>query len=135
MNHLPLIIKREYLNKVKNKSFIIMTFLSPIIMVALFALIAYLTQLNNDKVRTISVLDESNLFVSEFISTEDTKYDILTDISLIDAKKLVQESENYGLLYIPKGDSIDAIADKIKFYSEDSPSLIIMQKIESRNQC
>jgi ABC-2 type transport system permease protein len=108
-----------------------MTFLSPLIMVALFALIAYLTQLNNDKVRVISVLDESNLFASEFKSTENTKYDILINISLDDAKKIVQESENYGLLYIPKGDGIDAIADKIKFYSEDSPSLIVMEKIES----
>lgn len=130
MNHLSLITKREYLNKVKNKSFIIMTFLSPLIMVALFALIAYLTQLNNDKVRVISVLDESNLFASEFKSTENTKYDILINVTLDDAKKIVQESENYGLLYIPKADSIDALADKIKFYSEDSPSLIVMEKIE-----
>ena len=130
MNHLSLITKREYLNKVKNKSFIIMTFLSPLIMVALFALIAYLTQLNNDKVRTISVLDESSLFASEFKSTENTKYDILINVTLDDAKKIVQESENYGLLYIPRADSIEAIADKIKFYSEDSPSLIVMEKIE-----
>jgi len=101
-------------------------------MVALFALIAYLTQLNNDKVRTISVLDESNLFASEFKSTENTKYDILLNVSLEDAKKIVQESENYGLLYIPKADSIDALADKIKFYSEDSPSLIVMDKIEDK---
>jgi len=132
MNHLSLITKREYLNKVKNKSFIIMTFLSPLIMVALFALIAYLTQLNNDKVRIISVLDESSLFASEFKSTESTKYDILTSVTLEDAKKIVQESENYGLLYIPKADSIEAIADKIKFYSEESPSLIVMEKIEAR---
>ena len=36
MNHLPLIIKREYLTKVRNKSFILMTFLSPLIMIGLF---------------------------------------------------------------------------------------------------
>ncbi|HHC79366.1 MAG TPA: ABC transporter permease [Flavobacteriia bacterium] len=132
MNHLPLIIKREYLNKVKNKSFIIMTFLSPLIMVGLFALIAFLTQLNNDKVRTISILDESKLFVSQFKSTDKTKYDILTNVSLEDAKKIVQESKNYGLLYIPKADSIDALADKIKFYSEDSPSLMTMEEIERK---
>ncbi len=109
-----------------------MTFLSPLIMVAVFALVAYLTQLNNDNVRVISVLDESKLFESEFKSTANTKYDVLTDISLDDAKKIVQEAENYGLLYIPKADSIDAIADKIMFYSEDSPSIIVMEKIENR---
>jgi len=109
-----------------------MTFLSPLIMVAIFALVAYLTQLNNDSIRVISVLDESKLFESEFKSTANTKYDVLTNISLEDAKKIVQEAENYGLLYIPKADSIDAIADKIMFYSEDSPSIIVMEKIENR---
>jgi len=109
-----------------------MTFLSPLIMVAVFALVAYLTQLNNDNVRTISVLDESKLFEAEFKDTENTKYDVLTGINLVVAKKIVEEAENYGLLYIPKGDSIDAIADKIMFYSEDSPSIIVMEKIESK---
>ena len=132
MNHLGLITKREFLNKVKNKSFILMTFLSPLIMVGVITLVVYLTQLNNDKVRTISVLDESKLFANEFVSTDNTKYDILEAIDLETAKTLVQEAENYGLLYIPKGDSIDAIADKIKFYSEDSPSLIVMDRIEDK---
>jgi len=132
MNHLGLITKREFLNKVKNKSFILMTFLSPLIMVGVITLVVYLTQLNNDKVRTISVLDESKLFANEFVSSDNTKYDILQGIDLETAKALVQEAENYGLLYIPKGDSIDAIADKIKFYSEDSPSLIVMDKIEDK---
>lgn len=59
MNHLPLIIKREYLTKVKNKSFIVMTVLSPLIIIALISVVTYLSQLNNDKVRIITVLDES----------------------------------------------------------------------------
>lgn len=132
MNHLGLITKREFLNKVKNKSFIIMTFLSPLIMVALIALISYLTQLNNDSVKTISVLDESGLFANEFKSTKSTKYDILTNLSLEDAKKVVREAENYGLLYIPEADSVDELSDKIKFFSEDSPSLLVMDRIEDR---
>ena len=61
MNHLPLIVKREYLTKVKNKSFIVMTFLSPMIFIVLIAVVAYLSQVNKDKVRVISVLDESEL--------------------------------------------------------------------------
>ena len=81
MNHLPLIIKREYLTKVKNKSFIIMTILSPIIMIALIAVVAYLSQLNNSKQRTISVLDESGLVESIFKSTENTNYVILNNSS------------------------------------------------------
>src|SRR5210317_1802944 len=92
MNHLLLIIKREYLNKVRNKSFIIMTFLSPLIMVGIFALVAYLSQLNNDKVKTISVLDESELFFNQFESTSTLKYEMLSGISLEDAKKITEEN-------------------------------------------
>lgn len=132
MNHLGLITKREFLNKVKNKSFIIMTFLSPIIMVGLIALISYLTQLNNDSIKVISVLDESELFANEFENTSGTKYDILKDLSLEDAKKLVRETENYGLLYIPNADNVDELSDKIKFFSKDSPSLLVMDRIEDR---
>lgn len=132
MNHLPLIIKREYLTKVKNKSFIIMTFLSPIIMIALFAVVAYLSQLNNNTERTISILDESG-FVSEiFKSTENTTYNILNNISLSDAKALVEENEEYGLLYISSGKDISEIEKTIKFYSEDTPSLTLITSLESK---
>lgn len=109
-----------------------MTFLSPLIFVAIFALIGFLTQLNNEGVRTISVLDESNLFAAEFENTENTKYDILTGVDLETAKKLVQDAENYGLLYIPPAAKVDDVADKIKFYSEESPSLVIMDNIEDK---
>lgn len=132
MNHLPLIIKREYLTKVKNKSFIIMTFLSPIIMIALFAVVAYLSQLNNNTERTISILDESG-FVSEiFESTENTTYIILNNISLSDAKALVEENEEYGLLHISSGKDISEIEKTIKFYSEDTPSLTLITSLESK---
>ncbi len=132
MNHLPLIIKREYLTKVKNKSFIIMTFLSPIIMMALFALVAYLSQLNNNKERTISILDESGFISEVFESTENTKYKILNNISLIEAKAIVEEKEEYGLLYIPSVNDISEIEKGIKFYSEDTPSLTLISSLESK---
>lgn len=132
MNHLPLIIKREYLTKVKNKSFIIMTILSPIIMIALIAVVAYLSQLNNNKIRTISVLDESGLVTEVFENTEHAKYNILNNVSLDDAKIIVEEAETYGLLYIPKQDNVDALVQNIKFYSKDSPSLSVMSSLESK---
>ncbi|MBU2940238.1 ABC transporter permease [Lacinutrix sp. C3R15] len=132
MNHLPLIIKREYLTKVKNKSFIIMTILSPIIFIALIAVVAYLSQLNNNKTRTISVLDASGLVTDIFQNTEHTTYNILNNVSLEEAKTIVEEAETYGLLYIPKQDSIAAMVKHIKFYSKESPSLSVMTGLESK---
>lgn len=132
MNHLPLIIKREYLTKVKNKSFIVMTILSPIIMMALFAVVAYLSQLNNNKERTISILDESGEISSIFTNTENTTYNILSNISLDEAKALVETNEEYGLLHVANGSDLDQIAKSIRFYSEDTPSLTLISSLESK---
>ncbi|NRB58513.1 MAG: ABC transporter permease [Winogradskyella sp.] len=132
MNHLPLIIKREYLTKVKNKSFIIMTFLSPLIMIALIAFVAYLSQVNNDKQRTISVLDETGYLDGVFKDTDNTKYSILNALDLETAMTLVKEKEDYGLLHIAKVDSLDLLVDNVKFYSEDSPSLSVISNLEGK---
>ncbi len=132
MNHLKLIIKREYLTKIKNKSFIMMTFLSPIIMIGLFTFIGYLTQLNKNKERTISILDESGLVSNVFKNTEHTTYNLLSNISLEDAKKQVKTNENYGLLHIAKNTDTTQIKNTISFYSEDSPSLSVISNLESK---
>ena len=132
MNHLPLIIKREYLTKVKNKSFIVMTILSPIIMIALISVVAYLSQLNNDKVRTITILDESGLVQNTFESSENTKYNVLQNMSLEDAKTITTETSSYGLLYIENPSDIATISNHIKFYSKESPSLTLISNLESQ---
>ncbi len=131
MNHLSLIIKREYYTKVKNKSFIIMTFLTPIIMVGVFSLVAYLFSLNKNTAREITILDESGYFGNNFESTEYTTYTYVSGKTLGEVKKQSEEEENYGLLYIPKADNIDAVAKQITFYSEDSPSPNLMIDIEN----
>ena len=99
-------------------------------MVALISLVAYLSQLNNDKVRTISVLDESGLFLNQFEDDDDLKFEMLSAIPLEEAKKNTQENEVYGLLYIPNNKNIDELAKSITFYSEDSPSLPVLSDIE-----
>ena len=131
MNHLPLIIKREYLAKVKNKSFILMTFLSPLIVVALLSLVAYLTSVNNEKVRTITVLDESGFLNETLVSTDQMIYEYLSDISLEEAKKVSIENNSYGLLHMPAF-ALDEVSSQIRFYSEESPSLSLISNLESK---
>jgi ABC-2 type transport system permease protein len=48
MNVLSLIIKREFIAKVRNKSFIVMTFLGPLLFVGMSFLIGYLSNMNKD---------------------------------------------------------------------------------------
>ena len=122
MNHLPLIIKREYLAKVKNKSFILMTFLTPLIMVGLIALVTYLTSVNNEKVRTISVLDQAGFLKGALVSNDYTIYHYLESMDLETAKTLSNQNNSYGLLYIPNH-PLDSVSTHIKFcllYTSDA---------------
>ena len=131
MNHLPLIIKREYLAKVKNKSFILMTFLSPLFIVALLSLIAYLISVNNEKVRTISVLDESGILSETLISSDQILYESLNGMDLEDAKTTSNSNKAYGLLHVPDL-ALEDVSEKIKFYSKESPSLSLISSLESK---
>ena len=108
MKHLGLIITREYLNKIRNKSFVVMTFLSPLLMAALISIVAYLSSVNNDTLKDIKVLDQSNYFGHLFEDKDQLRFEILPDMELEQAKTLAQATSAYGLLYIP---SVDSIAD------------------------
>ena len=130
MNHLPLIIKREYLTKVKNKAFLIMTILSPLIFIALIAVVAYLSQLNNDSQRHISVLDESGYLTDVFKDSKEIKYDILEGKQLEDAKQIVKTNDNYGLLYIEEINDLSDAKNKVQFYSKETPALSLISDLE-----
>ncbi|MDA9057040.1 ABC transporter permease [Flavobacteriaceae bacterium] len=131
MNHLPLIIKREYLTKVRNKSFILMTFLTPLIMIALFLFVGYLSSINNDTVRTIYVLDETDFLSESFKTNDQTIYNHLSEVDLETAKALANQEDAYGLLHIPNI-PLETVSGSIKFYSEESPSLSLISSLESK---
>ena len=63
MNKIFLILKREFLTRVKKKSFLIMTIASPLLIVLFYALIIYFTVngAGNEDVKTIFVNDGSGL--------------------------------------------------------------------------
>jgi ABC-2 type transport system permease protein len=131
MNHIPLIIKREYLSKVRKKSFIIMTILSPFIIAAIPILIGYLTSLNEDTVKSIYVLDESEFLSDSFLSNDQTIYTQLSEVDLETAKIISNKKEASGLLYIPSA-PIESVSSVIVFYSQESPSLSLISSLESK---
>ncbi len=130
MSVLSLIIKREYMARVRNKSFLIMTFLSPIIMVGMVFLISYLTQLNSDEKRTIALVDESGLFTGDFTNTDKTTYLNLTDQGFDMVRKLAKDENYYGVLHIPKNRA--SIAKEVKFYGQETPNFELVGDIERK---
>lgn len=130
MNNLNLIIHREYLARVRNKTFIVMTFLSPLILVGMFLLIAYLSMLNNSEERIIGIHDERGIFVEEFQDSEEIKYLDLSAISLEEATRLVREKNYHGVVHIPAiEDNVD-LAGSIRYFGKESPGLGTLKQIE-----
>lgn len=101
MNKTFLILKQEYLKRVKKKSFIVLTLLVPFLMVGMFALIIFLTINNDKKERTIGIYDESGLFLGEFKSETYTKYLFIDKQKYDQLKGGLKDAEYYALLYIP----------------------------------
>ena len=130
MNNLRLIIHREYLARVRNKTFIVMTFLSPLILVGMFSLVAYLSMLNNSETHTIAVKDDSGLFQGQFENKDEIDFVDVSATSLEDAKLLVKEKEYYGVLYIPDTQDNVELAKSIRFFGKEAPSIGILRQIE-----
>lgn len=130
MNKTLLIIQREYLARVKKKSFILMTFLVPGLILAMYAVI-YLIAANSDslnKVRDIKVIDESGVFAGKLKDHKNIRFST-SDQSLAEAKKAAKKNEDLFVLSIPKN-----YTDKnsVQIFSEKKPNFALVNEVETQ---
>ena len=129
MSVLSLIIKREFIAKVRNKSFIVMTFLGPLLIVGMTFLIAYLSSVNKGDIKTIGVHDRANVFVNDFKNSEDIKYVNLSNLSFDKAKDSSSNAFE-GLIYVPEVQNIEELATKTTYISDDSPKMDFLMNLQ-----
>ncbi|GAA4316066.1 ABC transporter permease [Pontixanthobacter gangjinensis] len=129
MRNLRLIINREYLARVRNKTFIVMTFLSPLIFVGMILLIAYLSMLNSTEQKIIGIHDESGMFAAEFKDGEQVQYLDYSSKSLATARQEVLENEYFGLIHISKIESSFG-KPEVEFFGKDTPGFGTVENIE-----
>ena len=130
MSILSLIIKREFIAKVRNKSFIVMTFLSPILFVGVGFLVGFLANMNKDEVTNIAIHDESGILKSDFKNSKETVYIDLSKMPLKVAKDTA--SKNYsGLIFVPKVANVQELIEKVEYISDESPSMEFIMKMEN----
>ncbi len=133
MSKLKLIIKREFNAKVRNKSFIIMTILTPFIIVGMSFLVFYLSKANDNSTKTIAYIDNSNLLDNDVLKNSETiNYIKLTNINFDDAKKQAIDKEYYALLVIPKADSLEILAKNIQFFTKKTPNMMLVETLEKK---
>lgn len=131
MKKIWLIIQREYLTRVKKKSFVIMTFLGPILMASVW-IVPLLLASRTEGTKIIEVLDETGLFYEQFVDNKDAKFVYITD-DLQTAKENLAKSEHFAILHIPRSDYTTPKA--FYLYSYKKPGLNIKMYLqESANK-
>ena len=106
-----------------------MTFLSPLLFVGIAVFVGFLASMDKDEATQIAIHDESGLFKNDFKNDANTHYIDISFMPFQTAKDTA--NNNYdGLLYIPKVDSIQQLASKVEYISEDSPSIEFISDVE-----
>ncbi|NVK85888.1 MAG: ABC transporter permease, partial [Cytophagia bacterium] len=132
MNQIFLVLKREYLTRVKKKSFLLATILTPLVIPAIIFTIAYFATRDKDSRHDeIHVLDESGYFEGVFnVSGYDFTF---VSGDLADQKAKFEDAGAFGLLYIPQLDLSDISVTSFtgfEFYSKTNPSFRTLESID-----
>lgn len=122
MNKTFLIIKREYLSRVKKKSFIVMTILGPILIAGFISLAIYLG-LSDDTIQNVVVVDQAKLVTNDFESSNKIKF-FYTDKALSDSSF---ENSAYNLMLVVNEFIVEN--NKAVLYYKKYPSISVQSYI------
>ncbi len=123
-----IIIQREFLTRVRKKTFIITTLLAPLGLAALIIVPALINIYSNEK-QTIAVIDDSNLIQNSFADSDKLFFKSVTQN--IDTFKKKYKNEGFdGILYIPNLDP--ALPIGITYYADNELPLRLQNTLEER---
>ncbi len=128
MNKILLIVQREYLSRVKKKSFLLTTFLVPLFFIGLYVGTFLLTQQSfEDSKALVYVLDHTDSVQQQLKSTDQITYATSSAELQQQLKDIKEKGDKTSLLIIPK-DFFDS--KKIEFLSAGKPNIKIQSRIE-----
>ena len=129
MNKISVIIKREYMTRVRKKSFIIMTLLAPLLMAGMFVLIPTLMMTQKGEFKKIAVVeDKSDLFKGVIKDTKDAEFVYLENTSVDELKGTFEQAGYYGILYISP--EIINTPNAVQLISKQQPPIGLLEHIE-----
>lgn len=128
MNKVGLIISREYLARVKKKSFIIMSLLGPFLFAGIIIVPTWLASRDGEE-KIVEVVDDSGLFIDKLENTAEVKFNYV-DKSIETAKQDYLQNQGYGLLHIPKVELDEP--QGIVLYSLNNPSFGFKRSLERK---
>ena len=125
MSNIGIIIGREFNERVRKKSFIVMTILMPLLMVAMMVAPSLIMLHSKGETKRIAVIDQSGIIASQLENREEIIYEP-TDLSVEDARTLL--ADYFGVLAI--GEDIMNNPNAVQLYANGSTSLTLEESIE-----
>jgi len=132
MNKIWLIIQREYLSRVRKKSFLITTLLVPVIFVLFYAAIIGISITGSSETQKVAIIDEGNLFSGNVPSNKNEKisYAFISHETETGFKTKYKDKGYSSFLFIPKMDVLHPTG--IILHSPAAISLSTKSKIENK---
>lgn len=131
MYKLWLVFKREYLIRVRKKSFILVTLLMPLLFAGLAFASGWISTMSSTTEKRILVKDASGIFEEEH--DEISLDNLVFEFSGEPIAELRDNYINRGfsiLIEIPPFGDLQNRTHKIEYYSEEKPSIMLLSRIE-----
>jgi len=128
MKKIFLIIEREFLSRVKKKSFILTTLLVPLLMAALFVVPFYLQGIKDNEQKTIMVIDHSGLAEQALESAGELTFVFAPATSLDSIKRNFKKEDLYAVLLIGQVNANTPVS--LEMYSFKQPNFDVQRTIE-----
>lgn len=129
-NKIGIVLSKEYLTRVKKKSFLVTTFLVPVLFAAMCCVPALIMIFNKDEVKTMAVVDESGVVMSGLESTPAIQFIDCTGNTLDSLKASFDGLEYSAILYISPLDSAKNVA--VSTYSKKALGMSVVESLESK---
>ncbi|MBO5963004.1 MAG: ABC transporter permease [Bacteroidales bacterium] len=137
MNKIKIIIKREYLTRVRKKSFIVMTILGPILLCALCVVPVLLQEAEQSRTEIIVVDNTAELANDKSLSLFKDKFNSNNDVAFVymdnieTAQRLLKENSCDGVLEIVKTNDTPPIKS-FMYYGEKEPGIKVQEEIKNQ---
>ncbi|MFI5221850.1 MAG: ABC transporter permease [Bacteroidia bacterium] len=131
MRKIFLLIAREYVARVRKRSFIVMTILAPLLFVLFYGIIIYFAinrDLSESKKR-IYISDESGTYLGKFQSNKLYEF-VYGSVNINEIKPLLDSENYYAVLLIPKLSSDNS--KEVQLFYKEQPGFSVMNYLEEQ---
>lgn len=131
LRNIKTIISREYMTRVKKKSFLLITFLGPIFFAAIAVLPSIIMFMAEDKGKQIAVIDNSGIVLEKLTDSQAVSY---VDYTGFDADSVKSNLSSIGMDALVVVSPLDTVARSVSVaaYSESPLSVDLKEKISGQ---